>query len=437
MATAQGIGPFLWGAGGEKLSPEDAKARRATADRLRKPEGYTPEGWRSLLGSLAGEGVGQMKENEAVAAEKAGHAGVADALAKAQETGDYMGVLSDEWVTPQQSAVAGALQGRGWQKEDQAAQWGREDARYAQQRSDAAAAASRPKFEMFAAGGDQYRYNANDPNSKPELFFDGPEAAPKTTVVNGQLVNDGTGEVVGDYRDAPPPPGAPTIEESFDPATGRPVKRQWVNGAWQDFGGVAAPKDPLVTVNTGDTDSALDKTLSGKEGESWAAYKDAAAVAGSNAQDFAVLDELLTVAPQGPITGRLAETFQGFSSAGDAVKAIVKRIAPTLRVPGSGATSDIEYAGMLQSLAQLPNSPEANTMIMSIMKAKQDVNIRRGDIVTAYQNGDFTVEEARRQMAELNRMSIVTPEMKEALLGVGASGNVGTTSSGLNWSVEQ
>lgn len=232
--------PFMWGSDGKPLSPEEAAARRAAADRLRAPKGYTPEGFWSLLGSLAGEGVGQMKENQAVDAEKAGHASVAEALNKARESGDYMSVMSDPWVTPQQSAVASALQGRAWNQEDQRAAWAREDARYAQQRADAAAAASRPEFKMFEAGGDQYRYNANDPNSRPELFFDAPDAAPKTTVVNGQLVNEATGEVVGDYRD--PDKGQPLINAGggsiFDPNT-----KEWITNptapAGVDFGDIA------------------------------------------------------------------------------------------------------------------------------------------------------------------------------------------------------
>lgn len=181
-----------------------------------------------------------------------------------------------------------------------------------------------------------------------------------------------------------------------------------------------------VTVNNnGDgVDGALNKALSEAEGKSWAAYKDAGAVAGSNAQDFAILDELLKVAPQGPITGRLADTFRGFSSAGDAVKSIVKRIAPTLRVPGSGATSDIEYQGMLDSLPSLISAPEANSMILSVMAAKQQINLKRAEVVTAYQNGDLGIADARSALNELDRTSILTPAMREALLGLNTSGTV-------------
>lgn len=188
-----------------------------------------------------------------------------------------------------------------------------------------------------------------------------------------------------------------------------------------------APSGGGITINTGDgSDATLNKKLSEKEGESWSGLKDAGMVAGSLGQDLAILDELMTVAPQGPIVGPLAETFKGFSSAGDAFQSIVKRVAPSLRTPGSGATSDIEYEGFLQSLPALKNAPEANAMINSIMKAKAALNVKRSDIVTAYQNGEITVSEARAKLAELNKISIVTPDMKKALLGVGVENGGGS-----------
>lgn len=190
-----------------------------------------------------------------------------------------------------------------------------------------------------------------------------------------------------------------------------------------------------VTVNNGG-EPALDKALNEAEGKTWSTFKEAAAVSASNAQDFEVLGELLTLAPQGPVTGRLADTFKGFSAAGDAANSIIKRIAPTLRAPGSGATSDIEYNGMLQSLPSLAQNPEANAMVLSIMQAKAQINMERGRIVTAYQNEDMTIDEARAAMDELNSRSIMTPEMKRALVGLGSDGAVGASPPQIGEEVE-
>lgn len=168
--------PFVWGANGEQLSPEEVKSRRDRAENMRHPAGYTPKGWFSLLGALAGEGVGKYKSDEADRAEKSGHAKVAEALAAARQSGDYMSVLGDEWATPQQASVAQALQSRAWSQEDQAKAWAREDARAAVARSLAAAEAAKPKWKTLEVGGDILRYNENDPDSRPEMFFDGPDA---------------------------------------------------------------------------------------------------------------------------------------------------------------------------------------------------------------------------------------------------------------------
>lgn len=180
-----------------------------------------------------------------------------------------------------------------------------------------------------------------------------------------------------------------------------------------------------ITVNTGGVDSELDKALSGAEGKQWNDYKAAGTVSAANAQDFQVLDELIGIAPQGAIPGRLAAMFPGVNASGDAFQSVVKRIAPTLRAPGSGSTSDIEYAGMLQSLPALQNDPTANQMILSIMKAKAEINMQRAEIITQYQNKELTVAEARSKMNELDRASIITPEMRQALIGLGGTGEVG------------
>ena len=174
-----------------------------------------------------------------------------------------------------------------------------------------------------------------------------------------------------------------------------------------------------VTVGGGPSDDKLRGKLMEKEGELWSTYLQTGATSAGTVQDMAALDELIKVAPQGPVTGRLAEIFPGFSSAGDAFQSIVKRVAPTLRAPGSGATSDIEYDGMLRSLPALRNSPEANVAIAAMMKAKASLNVERARVIEEYQNGAIEAPEARKRMAELDKRSIMTPEVA-AVLGLDA-----------------
>lgn len=174
-----------------------------------------------------------------------------------------------------------------------------------------------------------------------------------------------------------------------------------------------------VTIGGEPNDSALRKKLDEKTGELWSAYQQTGATSAAMGQDMQILDELIKVAPQGPVTGRLAEMFPGVSSAGDAFQAIVKRMAPTLRAPGSGATSDIEYDGMLKSLPALRNKPEANMAISQIIKAKAALNVERSGVIDAYGRGELSAGDARARIAEIDKRSIMTPELTRSLEGVG------------------
>jgi hypothetical protein len=219
----------------------------------------------------------------------------------------------------------------------------------------------------------------------------------KTSVIAGRLVDDVTGELIKDY----------SAEEAALRQASRPITN-------------------VTNTITGDSpsDAKLRTKLSEKEGERWSALKEQGVISAGLGQDFQVIDELLTVAPQGPIAGNLAAAFPGFSSAGDAFQSIVVRVAPSLRTPGSGATSDIEYEGMLKSLPRLGNTPDGNKVIAEIMKAKAALNVERSQIVTAYENEEITAKQARAALAEIDKRSIMSPELRKSLgvIGVDTGG---------------
>lgn len=201
---------------------------------------------------------------------------------------------------------------------------------------------------------------------------------------------------------------------------------QGYQGTFQDFMlemRKAGAANQSVTVggesNTPPNDAELRKSLGKNEGELWGSYLEAGSVSAGTVQDMQLLDEIITMAPQGPISGRLAGAFPGVSSAADAFNSVVKRVAPTLRAPGSGSTSDIEYDGMLRSLPQLSARPEANRAIAAMMKAKADINVQRAEIVRQVQNDEITIRDARRAMSELDRRSIMTPELQSILSELG------------------
>ena len=206
----------------------------------------------------------------------------------------------------------------------------------------------------------------------------------------------------------PKAPDLPTSVQEFQYAQQNPAYAEW------DTNRKRAAATNVTTNVAGESgaDGKLRGKLSEAEGERWSVIQKTGSIAASRAQDFGVMSELLKIAPQGPITGRLAEMFPGFSSAGDAVNAIVYRLAPTLRVEGSGATSDLEYNGMLASIPSLSKNPLGNQIILETMQAKAQIDMERAAVVTAYQNEEITAADARNRMAELDRKSILSPRAK-------------------------
>jgi hypothetical protein len=180
------------------------------------------------------------------------------------------------------------------------------------------------------------------------------------------------------------------------------------------------PKTPDTQISLGGEvpDGELRKELQKNEAKNWGELQNVANVSAQTAQDLTIVDELVEMAPTGPVTGRLAEMFPGVSSSSAALDSIVKRLAPTLRVPGSGATSDIEYEGMLRGYPALRNYPEANRLISQIMKAKAAINVERGAIIDAYSSNKIDAPTARAQLNEINKRSILSPEMRRLLAGV-------------------
>ncbi len=410
---------FLWGSNGERLSPEEVASRRARAEGMRHPAGYTPNGWASLLGALAQEGVGKFKEDEANRAEKEGIAGVVDRFnaAKAAGTG-YEDVLTDPWAAkaPGVSGVAAALMSRNFELEDRRASWARDDARTSVARAMAAAESAKPKWQTLESGGDTYRWDANDPDSKPMLFFDGPDAAP----------------------------GAPEVEEAFDPATGRPIKQQWVDGGWQPLGGVAAPKDPLVTVNNGG-ETAYDKTLNENLAKSYLGTQDASTAA------------LRTLTTLDAMTGAMEDPnfYSGFgaeptlavkqaiaglgldpsaASSMETFNALSKQSALDL-MGGSLGTgfSNADRSFVVEQTANLGATKEGNKMLMDLQRklAKRQVDV--GKLANQYAS-----EHGGRLDsgwgAYLANWVETNPVFDQKATGT-APGN-GKTSGGLNWSIE-
>jgi hypothetical protein len=189
-----------------------------------------------------------------------------------------------------------------------------------------------------------------------------------------------------------------------------------------------------VIVNTGEAagpdNEKLFETLATAEGKVWGTYVSQAGKAASTMSDINMLGQLLKLAPTGPVTGFFAERFKGFSSTADAIQGIIARLAPSMRVEGSGSTSDIEVQKMMDSLGSLRSSPEANDLIHTAFKAKLTLDVQRGKIVNKMQNKEITVIEGRKALQKLNSQSILSEPLAALLYGTNSSASNTPTVSG-------
>ena len=106
-------------------------------------------------------------------------------------------------------------------------------------------------------------------------------------------------------------------------------------------------------------------------------------------------------------TARLAELGIKLPGASqiEAYGALIDRLTPQQRVPGSGATSDFDAKMFKGSLPRLINTPEGNRIIIETMDALADNRMKRAEIAGLIQNGDLDRKEGFRQINEIQKQA--------------------------------
>ncbi|WP_216331161.1 hypothetical protein [Rhizobium sp. X9] len=222
-------------------------------------------------------------------------------------------------------------------------------------------------------------------------------------VVGDNLVRRSTGEVV--YQGQPKTPAS---YQEFKLA-----QQDGFKGSYADWEKVKTP-GTSVTVNNQDQ-GEFSKKAAARNVERFGNLADAGTNAASIAQSMPVLRELLTQAPQGPVSGRLAEAFPGFSTAGDAFISQINQIAPTLRVPGSGAMSDKDLDVLMSALPRLRSDPAANQLILNVFERKAQLNADRGAIASQALRGEISPEEADRRISEIDKQPLLDERSRSML----------------------
>lgn len=214
-------------------------------------------------------------------------------------------------------------------------------------------------------------------------------------------------------------------------------------GSFNDFlraGGGGGSSVNIMPAGAVNAEDELRKKLMGKQGEQFAGFITAGDAAAGRMQDLSILNELAPLAPSGPLSGRLAEVFPEFNDVAALRQSIVTRLAPTMRVEGSGSTSDVEFNAMLNSFGSLKNTPEANAAITQAMIDKSNFDIARKQIVQRYSTDpNFGLADANAALTKLEAESKI-PEQVRSILdryvggGEGAT-NAGATGTGVQWKV--
>ena len=200
-------------------------------------------------------------------------------------------------------------------------------------------------------------------------------------------------------------------------------------------------------INIGGAASAEDKFYEARYkalGEEFVEIRKKSGQAAANNLTIKALKQLYQVSPNGPITGRLFELFPEATDVSAAIQSLRTQLAPQLRVEGSGSTSDIEYAGMLNSLGSLKNSPQANAALLDLMLVKGDILQRKAAITARVgmpeDQGGLTINQADMALLEIDREmwsdNSMISSIKDLIQNAGgfvaeSGGQTVTTSGGL------
>lgn len=82
-------------------------------------------------------------------------------------------------------------------------------------------------------------------------------------------------------------------------------------------------------------------------------------------------------------------------------ESITNRLAPTLRAPGSGSTSDIEFKGFQRAIGPLSNNPAAREMILDTFEAASRNDVARSEIASRLAAGEIDRGQAEKELRSL------------------------------------
>ncbi len=162
---------------------------------------------------------------------------------------------------------------------------------------------------------------------------------------------------------------------------------------------------PQTVVNMGEGDKFYEN-LDKKNAETFASLSEGGMNARARIAQLDQLDTLLKQSPAGAEAGlKLWLGDWGLKTDGvdvlQATRALVEKMVPEQRKPGSGPMSDADIVMYRRSLPTVLNQPGGNALIIGTAKAIAEYDMQMGAIADAVADREITPAEGRRRIREL------------------------------------
>ena len=182
------------------------------------------------------------------------------------------------------------------------------------------------------------------------------------------------------------------------------AKNQGFPGSFVDFQ-LAQKKAGASQVNVGEGDKFYEN-LDKKNAEMFAAMSDTGMQAAGKIAQVDALENLLKTTPQGfigavkQLAGDYGITTEGLSDI-QATSALLEKLVPAQRAPGSGTMSDADIQMFRRSLPRIINQPGGNAIILQTMRGIAQYEQQLGDIADRVANREITAAEGRKLIKQV------------------------------------
>jgi hypothetical protein len=225
--------------------------------------------------------------------------------------------------------------------------------------------------------------------------------------VGDNLVDRTTGRVIYEGK-----PKTPASYQEYQLA-----KENGFTGTYADWEKVKVP-GTSVNVNTGEGDKFYEK-LDQKNAENFATIGEQGITARANTGQVDRLESLLANTPQGAEgaikqwLGDIGVNTDGLDNI-QATRALIEKMVPEQRAPGSGTMSDGDIAMFRNSLPRVINQPGGNALIIQTLRAINDYQMKQGEIADQVSDRSITPSEGRKRLRELaNPLSTYRDAVKD------------------------